>query len=105
MRWILILFAVTAVFAIGFILGLSSGNITGFAVFNAEEKAANDKSLENELPTFRLYTKAVCDDVSNFVVCRDELFANCGGLEYILPKNEVNGNGVFGKDWKDPRDS
>lgn len=103
MKHILTFLIIIAIFAIGFILGLSSGNITGFAVVNAEEKTANGKSLEKEIPVFRLYTKAVCENVSNFIVCRDQLFANCGNLEYILPKNEVNGNGVFEKDWKDPR--
>ena len=88
---------IVAIAAIAFLMG-SLTSPTGFVVAedNVEEKI-------KEIPSFRLYTKAVCDNVSNFVICHDELFASCGGFEYRLPKNEVDGNGIFGKDWEDPR--
>ncbi len=57
-----------------------------------------------ELPTFRTYTKAVCENISNFIVCHDELFANCGGFEYRLPDNRM-ANDIFNQGWKDPRNS
>ena len=92
---------IIATFTIAFIAGNSLDSITGFVVAETAETEENDN--KEELPTFRLYTKAVCENTSDFIVCNDELFASCGGLEYRLPKNEVNGNGVFSKDWKDPR--
>lgn len=96
MKHILIFMFVIGIFAIAFIVAPAITSPTGFVV---------ETEGKEELPSFRLYTKAVCEDISGFVVCHDELFANCGGLEYRLPKNEVNGEGVFDKDWKDPRDS
>ena len=99
MKRILVFLVIIAIFAIAFSITPVLVNPTGFVVVEDTE----NKSGEKELPAFRIYTKAVCDNVSDFVVCRDELFANCGGFEYVLPKNEVNGNGVFSKDWKDPR--
>ena len=88
---------IIAIFAL--VLGITPSltNPTGFVV------AENSVNESEEHPSFRIYTKAVCENISNFVVCHDELFANCGNLEYMLPKNEVNGNGVFDKDWEDPR--
>ena len=65
--------------------------------------AQNQENNKNELPTFRMYTKAVCDNVSGFVVCHDELFANCGSIEYLLPKDNITGQGIFDKNWEDPR--
>ena len=100
MRHLLVILFVIAIFAIAFIVTPSLINPTGFVV--AEDEEENDA---NELPNFRIYTKAVCDDVSGFIVCHDELFASCGSFEYRLPKNEVNGEGIFDKDWEDPRNS
>ena len=99
MKHILIFSIIIALFAIAFTAAPSLTTPTGFAV------AENKENDSKELPNFRLYTKAVCENVSNFIVCRDELFASCGNLEYILPKNGANGNSIFDKDWKDPRNS
>jgi|SRR3989338_9469732 len=87
---------ISAIVAIAFLMG-SLTSPTGFVAAEREEESIN------EIPSFRLYTKAVCENVSNFIICHDELFANCGNFEYRLPENDVNGNGIFGKDWKDPR--
>ena len=88
---------VSAIIAIAFFMGSKLTNPTGFVVAESEEENIS------EIPSFRLYTKAVCENVSNFIICHDELFASCGNFEYRLPENEVNGNGIFDKDWKDPR--
>ena len=99
MKYIIIFLLIIAIFAIAFIITPALINPTGFVV--AEEK--DNESNVKEIPIFRLYTIAVCKNVSGFVVCHDELFANCGGFEYRLPENKVNGNGIFDKNWKDPR--
>lgn len=96
MRHVLLFLLVIVVFAIAFIMLPSISSPTGFVIAENEE----NKSL---LPDFRLYTKAICTNVSGFVVCHDEMFASCGTFEYMLPKNEVNGQGVFDGDWEDPR--
>ena len=74
-----------------------------------------------EIPEFKTYTKAVCEEKNDFIFCQDELFANCNGYEFKLPRgeripvrcgtllfelpeNEVDGDGIFGKDWDDPRE-
>jgi len=93
MKHILLFLSIIAIFAIAFILTPSLTNPTGFVVAEDNE----------EIPSFRTYTRAVCENVSGFVVCHDELFASCEGLEYRLPNDEVNGQGIFDKDWKDPR--
>ena len=97
MKHILAFSVIIALFAIAFTAAPSLTTPTGLVI--AENKENNGE----EIPNFRLYTKAVCENASNLVVCHDELFANCGDVEYLLPKNEVNGNGVFSKNWKDPR--
>ena len=97
MKHILIFLFAVATLAIAFVMAPSLTNPTGFVA------AEDEKASENELPSFRTYTKAVCENISGFTVCHDELFANCGSFEYRLPKNEVNGNGIFDKDWEDPR--
>ena len=119
MKYVLIILFVIAIFSIAFVIAPNLTNPTGLVV--AEDTAEED--IENELPSFRIYTKAVCVDDSGFIVCHDKLFANCegleyelprnevngtfncGGFEYKLPKNEVNGKGIFSKDWEDPRNS
>src|SRR3989338_4008682 len=88
---------ISAIVAIAFLMGSRLTAPTGFAVAESEDENIS------EIPSFRLYTKAVCENVSNFIICHDELFASCGGFEYRLPENEVNGNGIFDKYWKDPR--
>ena len=99
MKHILTILFIIAVFAIAFIVAPALTNPTGLVIAEDKENESNVK----ELPSFRTYTKAVCENVSGFIVCHDELFASCGGFEYRLPKNEVNGKGIFDKDWKDPR--
>ncbi|MFH1727887.1 MAG: hypothetical protein ABIA04_05655, partial [Pseudomonadota bacterium] len=103
----LVYFLVLLIFAFGFILGLSSPNITGFFVADVagNKQIVDNTSLEKEIPTFRVYTKAICNNVSGFIVCRDEILANCGDFEYILPNTKVNGKGIFEEEWKDPRQS
>jgi len=106
MNQILVSFFVLIIFVLGFILGTSSPNITGFFVADTFENGEITENIgleEKELPTFRIYTKAICHNVSDFVVCRDELLASCGDFEYILPNTNVNGEGIFEKDWEDPR--
>ena len=93
MKHILTFLFVIGIMAMSYIVGPALTSPTGFVV--AEE--------DNELPVFRLYTSAVCENVSGFIVCHDELFASCGDFEYRLPKNEVNGVGIFSQDWEDPR--
>lgn len=89
---------ITVIIAISFLIGSNTPNLTGFIVAESKNESIS------EIPNFRLYTKAVCENVSNFIICHDELFASCGGFEYRLPENGVNGNGIFDGDWKDPRD-
>jgi|SRR3989338_1139170 len=96
MKYILIFLFIIVIVITAFAIKSSLTSPTGFVV-------AENKENEEEIPTFRLYTKAICNNVSGFIVCQDELFANCGGFEYKLPKNEVNGNGIFDKEWEDPR--
>ena len=97
MKHILAILFVVAIFASAFMIGPSLINPSGFVVVDTEENKQED------LLSFRTYTKAICDNVSGFVVCHDELFVSCGGFDYRLPKNEVNGKGIFDKDWEDPR--
>lgn len=97
MKHILIFSLIIAIIVIAFTITPTLTNPTGFVV--AETKENESKELQN----FRLYTKAVCENISDFIVCHDELFASCGSFEYKLPKNDVNGSSVFSKDWKDPR--
>ena len=96
MKHILTFLFIIAIFAIAFIVAPTLTNPTGFVV-------AEDNESKEELPSFRIYTKAVCENVSGFVLCHDELFASCGNFEYRLPKNDVDGTGIFDKDWEDPR--
>lgn len=93
MRHILVVLSIIIIFTIAFIITPSLTSPTGFVIAEDNE----------EIPSFRTYTSAVCNNVSGFIVCHDELFASCGGLEYRLPIGEVNGQGIFDKDWKDPR--
>lgn len=99
MKHILTVLFIAAMFAIAFIAAPALTNPTGFIV------AKTDNNKGEELPSFRLYTSAVCENVSGFILCHDELFAKCGDFEYMLPKNEVNGKGIFSEDWEDPRNS
>ena len=94
MRHILLILLIIGIIGISFLLSPSLLSPTGLVIAETEEE---------ELPNFRIYTKAICDNVSDFIICHDELFASCGDFEYRLPKNEVNGNGIFDKNWEDPR--
>jgi len=100
MKHILTFLIVIGVFAIAFTIAPALTNPTGFVI--AGEESEEEKE---ELPSFRIYTKAECTNVSDFIICHDELFASCGNLEYKLPRNEVNGKGIFPIDWEDPRES
>ena len=75
------------------------------------EKETNEESKELEFSTF---TSAVCEDIEDFVHCKDEVFVNCNGeISKVadvaecnglkLNISQVNGFAVFEKDWKDPR--
>ncbi len=91
---------ISVILAVIFIVSSSSISLTGFVTAKNEE----NNTGENEIPNFRLYTKAVCQNISNLIVCHDELFASCGEFEYLLPKSRVNGTAIFDKSWNDPRD-
>lgn len=98
MKHILVFLFIIGVLVIGFVMLPPLSSPTGFVI-------AEDDENKSQLPDFRLYTKAICTNVSGFVVCHDELFASCGTFEYMLPKNEINGRGVFDENWKDPRNN
>ena len=82
--------------------------------------AVKNPSIENI--SFRLITKAVCEEKSEHTVCRDKLFVKCGDDEQIIDDNLskivecngiklnlsgvfVNGTTTFKKDWTDSRKS
>ena len=92
---VLLIAVISAIFAIAFIAAPSFIDPTGFVV-------AESKENKSELPIFRTYTKAVCENVSDIIACRDILVVNCAGIEHML-KDEVNGIGNFSKQWNDPR--
>ena len=76
MNQYLVSFFVLLIFILGFIFGMSSPNISGFFVadITKDNEIIENKTLEeNEIPTFRIYTKAICHNVSDFIVCRDEV--------------------------------
>ena len=85
---------------------------TGYAV----------KEIENiENSSFKLVTKAVCEEKAEQVFCSDELFIKCNGKEHIVRKHNIDkftecsnmtlnlsdagviGDAVFEKKWIDPR--
>ena len=92
---VLLIAVISAIFAIAFIAAPSFTYPTGFVV-------AESKENKSELPIFRTYTKAVCENVSDIIACRDILVVNCAGIEHML-KDEVNGIGNFSKEWNDLR--
>lgn len=71
--------------------------------------------------SFRLLTKAVCEEKSENILCRDELFLKCSDKEYLIsnysPESfiecnniklnlsdiEVDGKTKFKRGWADPR--
>lgn len=74
----------------------------------------DDFKKASESIEFKTFTSAVCEDMSDGVYCKDELFVNCNGkisksseieeCEGIsLAQHEVSGSAVFGNDWRDPR--
>ena len=54
---------------------------TGYAV----KENINAKNI-----SFKVMTKAVCEEKSERVFCRDELFVSCNGKEYIVFENKSN---------------
>lgn len=69
----------------------------------------NDKNFQ-----FSTFTSAVCENKSELVYCRDEVFVNCSGnisraidvvecngVKVDIP--EIVGFAVFDENWKDPR--
>ena len=92
---VLLIAVISAIFAIAFIAAPSFIDPIGFVV-------AESKENKSELPVFRTYTKAVCENISDIIVCRDILVVNCAGIEHML-KDEVNGISSFSKEWNDPR--
>ena len=77
-----------------------------------------DEGAENTEPAknfeFSIFTSAVCENKTEIVNCRDEVFVNCdgeisklgdaaecNGLKFDVPK--ATGFAVFNKDWQDPR--
>ena len=50
-------------------------------------KEISNKNSSIEKNDFRISTKAVCENKSNYVSCRDELFIRCNGEENIIQKN------------------
>ena len=97
MKHILPLLFIIAILAIVLITTSALTSPTGFVIADSNENNAK------ELPSFKLYTKAVCENKTDFIVCQDELFASCGDVEYKIPKNNITGKGIFDKDWEDPR--
>ena len=43
-----------------------------------------------EKTDFKVLTKAVCENKSDHIFCRDELFVSCNGKEYIVSENKSN---------------
>ena len=100
MKYLLVFLLGFAIATMAFIIAPTLTNPltspTGFVVADTQED-------EEELPAFRIYTKAVCDNVSDFIICHDELFARCGPFDYRLPDSKIDGKGIFSQDWEDPR--
>ncbi|MDP6648394.1 MAG: hypothetical protein QGH34_03310 [Candidatus Woesearchaeota archaeon] len=83
-----------------------------FATLNANNKQTETK--KSEVFEFSTFTSAVCEDVEDFIRCKDEVFVNCNGeiskatgvaecngIRLDVP--QATGFAVFEKDWKDPR--
>jgi len=113
MRWGYFLSVLFIIMLIPLVLSIknSAPSITGMVVA---------ENVKEDLPEFKTYTKAVCEKDKGFIICKDELFANCNGYEFIVPReeidpircgslvfkipeNKINGIGIFEEDWKDPR--
>jgi len=91
-------------------------------------------NLNNKIPTayavkenhsiekadFKVFTRAVCEEKTEHISCRDELFVKCNGKEYMARENlynftdckniklnlsnaKVSGHTTFEKGWDDPR--
>ena len=73
-----------------------------------------------EKSDFKILTKAVCEEKSEHILCRDELFVKCDDKEYMISNSldsfiecnniklnlseiMVNGSTKFRKEWLDPR--
>ena len=109
---ILFILEIVLIFAIvAFTLMNDKSAPTSFVV--KEMLSMDDASL-------KILTKAVCNEKSQHVICRDELFVKCMGKEYLITENnfdnfnecnlklnlsglEVNGEVRFRKEWRDPR--
>ena len=85
-----------------------------FFGFLAESMKEDSNKQQDKGFEFSTFTSAVCENKSNAVYCKDELFVNCNGniskatdvaecngMSFDAPR--ITGFAVFGKDWKDPR--
>ena len=77
--------------------------------------------MSAEKTKFKVFTKAVCERKDEETFCRDELFVKCNDKEHQIDKNNpknltecdniklnlsdiyASGDGVFEKEWMDPR--
>ncbi len=78
------------------------------------------KEIPKEID-FKTFTKAVCEERADYLLCRDELFVKCNEKEYKIENNsnliecgnikinlsdlKVNGSTKFRKEWIETRNS
>ena len=101
------------VIAVSLFTGGNDDAMTAYAV---------KESAEPEKIDFKVWTKAVCEEKSEHIFCRDESFVKCSGMEHHLTKDNfenftgcgnkklnfsgiiiVTGEATFKKEWSDPR--
>ena len=76
-----------------------------------------------EKTNFKTFTKAVCEEKSEHIICQDKLFIKCNGKEYPVSNEPIGelvecnkiklnlsdirakGNTEFKKEWIDPRNN
>ena len=97
-KYIIIFAAIAIVIAVSFLLFSTLDSPTGYVVVDIDNYTNESKNV----PDFRIYTAAICENVSGYILCKDRLFASCNGLEYMIP-NDINGTGKFRNNWTDPR--
>lgn len=107
-------------FALEFALILAFIGLTLIDDGNAPTGYAVKEIPAQETANFRIYTKAVCEEKSSHILCRDELFVKCSGSEYFvddtnlenftkcsvrlnLSNEKARGSAIFRKEWEDPR--